>query len=360
MAQLFANHEVNRAPRWPLLSRLLMASVVLHAIFFAAIYYIPTLQSMARVAGSFAGIKFVEHDYDETLIGERATLVKLSAPTEKLYYPAGYFGAPTETQAIDPAMNPMFVPQPTPTPYVFKPRPAPRPRVFKPQPVATPSPAMMPTPEIAKKDDKKDADTPSPEERAKSEDALNKIADEHKIGRPPDKDDVNLKPLKDLLNDTRKMLADGKISLDKTIDMTIEADLMEDGTLENPEIVNQQGDENLRDLAKLFVSRLASSAVLKFLNQKQMDIRHLTMTVKIDQQQVIVSVSAETASFDRATEIARGYGNLLAGARLFKQGKDEDKIWENMQVNSDGKLVMMKFQMPRDVATALLAKVPSG
>ncbi|MGB8511117.1 MAG: hypothetical protein WCD76_22290, partial [Pyrinomonadaceae bacterium] len=230
---------------------------------------------------------------------------------------------------------------------------------FRPTPQPTPvaTPAASPTPEVAKTDDRKSGGELTREELAKNEAELNKVAGEHNVARPPAENEVNLKPLKDVLKTAKQMLADGKIDLNKTIDMTVEADLKEDGTLENAEITNQQGDENLRDLAKTFVSRLGASAVLKFLNEKQVDVRHLIMTVKIDGQEVKISVAAQVTSEDRAAEMARGYGGLIGGKRLFKQGKDEDKLWDNMNVNADGKQVIMQFQIPRDTAGELLGKV---
>ena len=93
MAELFENAEVNRVPRWPLMTRLVALSVVAHGLFLLAVVYVPTLRSMLYVAGNVAGIKFVSEEYDRTLVGQRATVVQF-APHEKLHYPPDYFGAP--------------------------------------------------------------------------------------------------------------------------------------------------------------------------------------------------------------------------------------------------------------------------
>ena len=106
MSELFDRFEINRAPRWPLMSRLVALSIVLHGIFLVALVYVPQLSSMLHVAGEFAGIKFVSEDYDQTLVGERATVIQF-APHEKLYYPPDYFGAPevAETSPYDPTFE---------------------------------------------------------------------------------------------------------------------------------------------------------------------------------------------------------------------------------------------------------------
>ena len=86
MTELFDRFEINRTPRWPLLSRLVALSVVAHGLFLVAVVYVPTLRSMLYVASNVSGLKLVSEDYDPTLIGQRATIVRLE-PHEKLYYP---------------------------------------------------------------------------------------------------------------------------------------------------------------------------------------------------------------------------------------------------------------------------------
>src|ERR1043166_2270466 len=105
MAELFDRFEINRVPRWPLLTRLLALSVVLHGLFLVAVVYVPTVRGMLYVAGKMSGLKFVSEDYDPTLIGQRATIMRLP-PHERLYYPPDYFGAPevAETSPYQPAL----------------------------------------------------------------------------------------------------------------------------------------------------------------------------------------------------------------------------------------------------------------
>src|ERR671921_464763 len=117
MTELFDRFEINRAPRWPLMSRLLALSIVVHGLFLVAVAYVPTLRSMLFVASNLSGLKFVSEDYDPTLVGQRATIVKLE-PHEKLYYPADYFGAPPapEASAFDPMMVQQAAPPAMPPP----------------------------------------------------------------------------------------------------------------------------------------------------------------------------------------------------------------------------------------------------
>src|SRR5215212_7586007 len=122
MSELFDRFEVNRAPRWPLMSRLVALSLVLHGLFLVAVVYVPTLRSMLFVASNVSGIKFVSEDYDPTLIGQRATIVKLKT-YEKLYYLPDSFGAPAvdEITQFAPLLVRLTLPKPAALP-VYRPR----------------------------------------------------------------------------------------------------------------------------------------------------------------------------------------------------------------------------------------------
>src|SRR5215210_1603232 len=145
MGELFDRFEINRTPRWPMMSRLVALSVVAHGLFLVAVIYVPTVRSMLYVASNVSGIKLVSEDYDPTLVGQRATIVKFE-PHEKLYYPPDYFGAPevAETTLLDPMVVQQVAPPPPPPTPVYRPRRARTPRV-----VATPEASPTPAPEVA-------------------------------------------------------------------------------------------------------------------------------------------------------------------------------------------------------------------
>ncbi len=344
MAELFDRFAVDRVPRWPLLSRLLALSVVLHGLFFVAVAYVPTLQSIFHVAGSWAGVKFVERDYDRTLIGQRATIVNISKePYQKLYYPTDYFGAPAlpeEMLAPDALVVQQVQPPPPPAPIIIR---QPRQRRAKADPTPSPEaePSPSPTPEVA------DA-----EKKAEDEE-LNKIAAENKTPRPPSSEDVNMLPLKDVLKDAKGMLANGQLDLKDTIEVTVDADRREDGKLENVFFKDPKGDPDAYLLAQKLVTALSESTILRFLP----DTRHLTMSVKLDQQNVVVTVVTEPETEERAEQMRKGYSSIIGAASTFKKGTDEGELLNHMQVTREGKQVSMKFEMSRELAGAMLAKV---
>src|SRR6267378_6116654 len=112
MAEIFANIEVNRDPRWRVLLGLIVASLVLHMLGLVSVIYVPALREAFNIASLIAQTSIVDKPYARTEIGDEVNLVRLS--TEKFHYPEGYFSleVPPEitAQAIVPPADP-FAPK---------------------------------------------------------------------------------------------------------------------------------------------------------------------------------------------------------------------------------------------------------
>src|SRR5258705_1046471 len=98
MAELFANVEVNGDQRWPMLLRLVAASLVLHLMFLVSVVYVPALRDAFNIASMIAGMNIVDKPYATTEIGDEVQLVQLS--TEKFHYPEGYFALDLQPQTV--------------------------------------------------------------------------------------------------------------------------------------------------------------------------------------------------------------------------------------------------------------------
>ena len=345
MAELFDRFAVDRVPRWPLLTRLLALSVVLHGLFLVTVAYVPTLRSLLFVAGAVSGLRFVSEDYDPTLVGQRATIVKLE-PHEKLYYPPDYFGAPevAGTTAFDPMMIQPAEPPPPPPMPAYRP-----PRVRRPR-AAVPEPS--PSPEVAEA-------TPSPtpgatptEEQKQAEAELDKIAAENGIKRPPA---INTKPFEDIARQGKKLADDGKLNLSAAIEVTANAPLGPDGTLVEPVQLNwvTPGDENTSALAQQLITALSQSKVLSILE----GAKEVNLALKLDQQNVSVRIASELPTDAEASKYATGYGLLLAMARNSKKGTSEGELYKNLKVDNDGRRFVLSFEMPKEAAGKMIAEM---
>lgn len=357
MGQLFERFEINRAPRWPLLSRLVALSVVLHGLFFVAVVYVPTLRGLLYVASNVSGIQFVSEDYDRTLIGQRATIVRLE-PHETLYYPPDYFGAPeaAETTQFDPMLVQQAAPPPPPPPMpTYRPRRSRTPRVLdeapaEPTPTPTPEEAAQATP------------TPSPEvlteEQKRAEEEMARIARENGIARPPG--NINTKPFEDIAVKGKELFDQGKLNLDSALDVTATGALNEDGTLK-PETVNinwgaTPSDQNTADLAQQLITAMSQSKVLVILK----GAKEVRISLKLDQQTVKIAVTSDLPTETEAMQTALGLSAMVGVGRKVKQGTNEGVLYENLKFDSSGKQFVMNFEMPKDAAgkmiTEMLAK----
>ncbi|HEX3559808.1 MAG TPA: hypothetical protein VHU19_11430 [Pyrinomonadaceae bacterium] len=351
MAELFDRFEINRVPRWPLLSRLLALSVVLHGLFIVTVAYVPTLRSLLYVAGTVSGFKLVSEDYDPTLIGQRATIVRF-APHEKLYYPPDYFGAPevAETSPFDPT----FVQQAAPPPPVVYRQPR---RAYTPRALPTPQPS--PSPEVAKASaTPTPAASPTPDEaQKKAEEELDRIAKENGVERPPV---INTQPFEDVALKGKELIDQGKLDLkNNTLDVTATAERNDDGTLK-PETVhinwNTASDENTNALAQQLITAFSQSKVLSMLK----GAKGVNLALKLDQQNISFKIASELPSDNDANNYATTYALMLGIARNSKKGTNEGELYNNLKVVNDGKQLVLIFEMPKEAAgkmiTDMLAK----
>lgn len=340
MAELFSDYEINRAARWPRLSRLAAGSLVLHALILGAIVYVPAVRSALSLTSIFAGADYVDEDYELLAIGERAEMVSTG---DKFQYPPGYF-AKQQAQIVEAVAAP-----------TVKPATENRPR-FKPTARPTPLPTTQPTPEAiaAATAAPTTQPTATPAVTDDANAALNKAAEAGGVERPKT---INPKPFVDLLRRAKLEKDSGRLDLSGSIDVELSADLNDDGTLRNAQVIKLRGDPQLKKLAKEFIGALSASRGLAFLKGAE----HLNLRLHLDQKEVAAVVTTQIESAARAKEMADGYSVLLLAAR-FTRGGDEGVIWRNVSVPPpQGKQVTVNFKLPRATAGEMLSKkLPPG
>lgn len=349
MAEIFDTHKrLDRDTRKPRMLRTLGASLVAHALFLAAVVYVPAVRDTFNLASTLSGIQFVDEDYTKTMVGQRAD-VMLNLADNKLYYPAGYFSQtglpPDAPQLIEEVRPPEFMPTPKPfKPARIKPTPT---------PAASPSPDAG-TEETARNEGDKSGDpnaSPTPAATPQSAEEAERIAKEAKVEKFPT---INTKPLTDLLKQGKEMRDAKEIDLSGTLEVEVEADRMEDGRLENVEVTGAAtSNPKLLQLAKDFIAAISDSKLLGPLK----GTKHLKMQVKLDGKEVAVRVLTEMTSESEATTMASGYNGLLFLGALSKKGKDEELLFKSVQIAAEANQIVLTFNMPRAVAGDLLSKL---
>ncbi|CAN5830430.1 hypothetical protein BH18ACI4_BH18ACI4_27040 [soil metagenome] len=362
MSELFADSQINREPRWPILFKLTGASLVLHSALLASLVYVPGLRDAFNIVELLTNTGYVDQAYSKTEVGDDTQVLTL-AP-DKFRYPPGYFATEEQLRALTlptPSVPQMsFTPSrigqislPTPTPEAL--------------PVPSPEASPAPTIEAKATADAKAQDPKTPEE---AEQELNKIAAANNVVRP-NENDINTRPLKDWLARANSLRDKGQLDLDSEIEITIAASLNTDCKLTTPNVIQKQGDARLIEVAKEMVSAIGDSGMLSFLRDPSKvkdptklscDEMPLQVTIKLDQDNIAAEVESQADSPERAVQMAKGYNTLLAVGQFAKRGHDEEVLYRNTKVTSEGKQILVNFSMPRPTASEILKKQlpPSG
>jgi hypothetical protein len=354
MADLFEKFEVNKDPRWVVLSKLVGASLVLHFGLLWLVIYVPALRDTLNVAALIANTRVVDKPYDATQIADEVRLVQLS---EKFHYPDGYF-APEGQIAGEVPGQPVFDP--------FAPKiisQAGSKKDVDPEASASPSPAASASPTASPAASGSPAAAvaqasptkPLTPEEAQKE--LEKTAQQNNLALP-DENQINKKVLKDFAAYANEMKNQGKLDLDKPFEIVIEAELDEKGKLKNPRFTKKAGDENLVDLFSKMVAALNDSGFLTYLQPISKDNPNATVkiTVKQGESEVLASVESEASSPERAESLAKALNNLLYFGAGSRAGKDEEVLMKNTNATPDGKKVVVNFSMPRQSVVDMIKK----
>jgi hypothetical protein len=363
MAELFANFEVNREPKWPIISRLLAGSVAVHLLAVICVLYVPGIRDAFNIASLIAGTNYVDRDYSRTEIGDEVRLVDVSR--QKFRYPDGYFaveGQPAELAAFIPPPLPPQIITPVPSMPIFKPAPEASPT---PSPTATPSPSPLgsssPAQAIAKADsgpvqnEEKKSGQQIKAEQAQTE--LEQTVAKNNLALPKE-NEINKKALKDFAIYANDLKNRGQLDLNKPFEIVIEAELDGNGKLKDPKFIKKEGDANLVDLFGRMVGALNDSGFLVYLKPIDKDNpgSKVVFTIKQGESEVLATVESEASSVDSARVLAKGFNAALSIGAESRAGKDEEVLLRNTSAAPLGKKLIFNFTMPRQALVDLIKK----
>ena len=353
MAELFENVEVNRDPRWKVLTRLTVASLVLHLVFVWLVIYVPVFRDTLNIAALIANTKFVEKAYTRTEISD----VQIVQLNQKFRYPDGYFTPggqvaaelPAQVSGPDP-FAPKIISLASSSKGVdaeVSPSPSP-------EGGASPSASPGASPGAAVAQASPSASPLTPEQAQKE---LEKTAEQNDLPLP-DENQINKQVLKDFAAYANELKKQGKLDIDKPFEVVIEAQLDEKGRLKNAHVANKAGDENLVDFFRRMVGALNDSGFLVYLQPISKDNPNATVRISVKQgeKEVLASVESEVSSPERAASLAKVLNTALylgAGARA---GHDEEVLMKNTNATPDGKRVVVNFSMSRESVVEMIKK----
>ncbi len=360
MSELFEKFEVNRDPRWHVLTKLVGASLVLHLVFLWAAIYVPVFRDTLNIAALIANTKFVDKDYKATQIGDDVQLVQLS---DKFHYPEGYFAlqqqiatgqVPGQTAAADPFAPKIISQWSKETKVDPEASPSPTPAASA-SPAASPAASASPSASVSAIAQASPSASPLTPEQAQTE--LEKTAKQNDVTLP-DENEINKKVLKDFAAYANDLKNQGKLDFEKPFEIEIEAKLDEKGKLKDPKFIKKAGDENLVDLFGKLVAALNDSGFLTYLQPISKDNPDATVkiTVKQGEKEVLASVTSEASSPERAESLAKALNNMLYFGAGSRAGHDEEVLMKNTNATPDGKRVVVNFSMPRQSVVDMIKK----
>ena len=354
--ELFERFEVNRDPRWQVVTKLLVASLVLHLAFVWAVIYIPVFRDTLNIASLIANTKFVDKDYEATQIRDDVQLVQIS---DKFHYPEGYFTfeqqlasgqIPGQTAVADP-FAPKIISQWSKESKVDPEASA------SPSPAASASPAASPSASPSASAIAQASPSASPLTPEQAQKELEKTAEQNNVTLP-DENEINKKVLKDFATYANDLKNQGKLNFEQPFEIVITAKLDEKGKLKNWDFQKKAGDENLVALFSRLVAALNDSGFLTYLQPISKDNPDATVviTVKQGEKEVLASVVSEASSPERAESLAKALNNLLYFGAGSRAGHDEEVLMKNTNAAPDGKRVVINFSMPRQSVVDMIKK----
>jgi hypothetical protein len=356
MAELFANFEVNRAARWPIISKLVGASLVLHVLLLSGVVYIPGVRAAFNLASLIADTNFVDKNYDRTQITDDIQFVQLTG--EKFRYPDGYFALDQQATLTPP-------PAPVGPQFIASTPPAVAPELsISPSPTPTPTPSVAvasasgsPSP-VGAQAKASASPVASPALSAKEAQAeLEKTAEKNKLDLPKE-NEINKKAMKDFAAYANELKKQGKLDFNQPFEIVIEAELDENGKLKNPKFTKKAGDENLVDLFGRMVAALNDSGFLIYLKPVDRDNpgSRVVFTIKQGESEVLATVESEASSIESARTLAKSFNLAISIGAQARAGKDEEALLKNTSAEPVGKKIVFNFTMPRQAVVDLIKK----
>jgi hypothetical protein len=354
MPELFANFEVNKAPRWPILMRLTGGSILLHLGLLWMVVYVPAFRDALNVAALIANTRFVDKAYNRTQIGDDVTLLQLSS--EKFHYPEGYF-------ALDNQLATAQLVAGNKGAETFAPKIISRAQSSKnvePEARSSPSVSPIPSPSPSASVTTTATAEADPNRKLTPEEAQTKLeqtAAENNL-ELPEEGQLNKQVLKDFAKYVEDQKNAGKLDLDKPFEVVIEAELDNNAKLVNPRFTKKTGDPNLIDLFGRMVSALNESGFLIYLKPISKDNPNATVkfTIKQGETEVLASVESEASSSDSARVLAKALNAALVFGAGSRAGKDEEVLMKNTNATPDGKKIVVNFSMPRQNLVDMIKK----
>lgn len=176
--------------------------------------------------------------------------------------------------------------------------------------------------------------------------------------------DINRRPMVDLANNVNDLLDKKQINLESPFVVSAKGKLGKDGKFDPKTFtwgpITSQ-DEKMKEVVKSTVEAINDAGFLGYL--KQLSGKDFSMMLQQDDQNISGIVQSEMESNNRANSIRTALGIVLDMAKQRKTAananendKDDLILLQGATVEADGKKVVIKFVVPKNVALPMIQR----
>lgn len=335
--------------------------------------------------------EYVDAVYDKTELGNaEITFVDVSGITPPLSYPEGYFqlANPVEYQAmVDAANNPFGVtdvsgipagiPITTPSTGGSLIDTTPNPPKTNPKVVVGDLPSAFDSPGVAanpnprkdrrgggvasNKDEKTAGDSNSD---GKVGDSKTDPAQKVDPTAPVAGIDINKRPFVDLANNVNELLAKKELNLETKFLVNAKGKLTKEGKLDPKTfkyLQTMSTDENMIKVVQEGIEAINDSGYLQYLSG--LSGKDFNLVLQQDEVSITAIVQSEMENDNRAKTIKSGLDGIITIAKIKKAGENADQndkddliLLENAKIEVDGKKLLIKFLIPKDIAQKMIQR----
>ena len=174
----------------------------------------------------------------------------------------------------------------------------------------------------------------------------------------PEEGEINKRPFQDLGAEAKGMSDKNQLDMTQQFEVTIEAELNQQGKLVNTNIAKKSGDAQLIYLSKRFVETMNDSGVLFYLKALSQNnpTSKVVFTIKQNTSSVVAIIEVEAKDADSARVLTKGFNATIAYGVTQRKGKVEEQLLRDLKASQDGQKIIFNFSMPREEAVALVKK----
>jgi len=195
-------------------------------------------------------------------------------------------------------------------------------------------------------------------EDKKKDDKKNPIAENSAKSSKPvgNKDIINRKPLDDFADEVLAKWQEKKVDLSSKFKIKMIGKLDKNGKLDSKRsrFIEASGDPSMVEVAKRAIESVGDSGWLDYLSR--FDVKGANFLFEQNDDKLYAIVDSSLPTIEKANTVATGLRGLMQAALLLEKNgvkklkKDEIILLKAAKVKSDGKILRINFELPKEIA----------